>query len=93
MRLQLSDSDDSNGVKLWAIAEDGLRRRWFKWYEDKGTAILDAEKMRLVEDTQISHSGSRYVLDVHRKLCRQLDMTEEVLNTHWHSAAPAVEKS
>ena len=90
MHLQLSDSDDSKGVKLWAIAEDGTRRRWFKWYEDNGMAILDAENMRLVEDTQVSHSGSRYALNVHRKLYRELDMAEKVLNTHWHSAVPAV---
>jgi hypothetical protein len=88
--LQLSDSDDSKGVKLWAIAEDGSCRRWFKWYEYNGMAMTDAENMLLVEDTQISHSGSRYALNVHRRLYRQLDMAEEVLNTHWHSAAPAV---
>jgi hypothetical protein len=90
VRLQLSDSDDSNGVKLWAIAEDGSGRRWFKWYENEGIAIYDAENMRLVEETQVSQSGSRYALNVHRKLYGQLEMAEEVLNTHWHSAAPTV---
>jgi hypothetical protein len=92
VRLQLSDSDDRNGVRLWAIAEDGTGRRWFKWYAEKGMAIIDAENMSLVEDTQMSHSGSRYALNVHRKLYRELDMGEEVLNTHWHSAAPAVQE-
>jgi hypothetical protein len=90
VRLHLSDSDDSNGVKLWAVAEDGSGRRWFKWYENDGIAMCDAENMRLVEETQVSHSGSRYSLNVHRKLYGQLEMAEEVLNTHWHSATPAV---
>jgi len=48
VRLQLSDGEGSSGIKLWAIAEDGSGRRWFKWYENNGTAILDAESMRLV---------------------------------------------
>ena len=90
VRLQLRDSDDSNGVKLWAIAEDGSGRRWFKWYENDGIAIRDAENMRLVEETQVSQSGSRYALNVHRKLYTQVEMAEEVLATHWHSSAPAV---
>ena len=90
MRLQLSDSDDSDGVKLWAIAEDGSGRRWFKWYENEGTASWDAENMRLVEEVQVSPSGSRYSQNIRRKLYVQLEMAEEVLNTHWQRAAPTV---
>ena len=90
MRLQLSDSDDSNGVKLWAVAEDGSGRRWFKWYENEGTTSWDAANMRLVEETQVSPSGSRYSRNVHRKLYGQLEMAEEVLDTHWHAATPTV---
>jgi hypothetical protein len=90
VRLQLSNSNDSNGVKLWVIAEDGSYRRWFKWYENEGIAICDAENMCLVEDTQVSYSGSRYALNIHKRLYSELEMTEEVLNAHWHSAAPVV---
>src|SRR5690348_3361863 len=90
VRLQLRDSDDSNGVKLWAFAEDGSGRRWFKWYENEGIAISDAENMRLVEETQVSHSGSRYALNIRRKLYCQTGMTEEILTMYWHLAAPVV---
>ncbi|MBB6145557.1 hypothetical protein HNQ77_003518 [Silvibacterium bohemicum] len=90
VRLQLLNSEDSNGVKLWTIAEDGSGRRWFKRYENADIAIGDAEKMGLVEDTQVSNSGSRYALNVRRKLYSRLEMAEEALAIHWHSAAPAV---
>ncbi len=84
VRLQQTASDDSNGVKLWAIAQDGSDRRWFKWYENGGVAIIDAENMDLIEDTQFSSSGSRYASNIHRKLFDEVEIADEVLNEHWH---------
>lgn len=84
--LELIDSDDSNGVKLWAIAQDSSGRRWFKWYENKGTAIIDAENMGLIEDKKFSSSESRHAQNIHRKLFDEVEIADEVLNEHWHSS-------
>lgn len=84
VRLNLIDSDDSNGVKLWAIAQDGSGRRWFKRYENAGTAIIDSENMRLIEDKKFSSSESRYAQNIHLKLFDEVEIADEVLNEHWH---------
>lgn len=86
VRLQLIEGDDSNGVKLWAIAQDGSGRRWFKRYEDKGTAIIDAENMRLIEDKKFSSSESRYSMNIRLELFAEVEIADEVLNEHWHSS-------
>jgi len=88
VRLELLNSEDSSGVKLWVRALDGSDRAWFKWYENEQVAIIDAETMRLVETPVItSPSESRYVLNVHRKLLPETEIGEEVLETHWHGTS------
>jgi hypothetical protein len=32
--VQLLPSDDSPGAKLWARAQDGSGRAWFRWYKN-----------------------------------------------------------
>jgi hypothetical protein len=88
VRLELLDSDDDRGVKLWVRALDGSDRVWFKWYENRQIAIIDAENMRLVETpVLVSPSENRYVLNVHRKLLLETEISEEVLETHWHRSS------
>ncbi len=88
VRLQLLDDEGGNGVRLWAIAQDGSSRRWFKWYENKGTVGMDAVDMRLVEEVQHTPGATRHSLDVRRKLYEEVGIDEQVLNNLWHSAAP-----
>lgn len=83
VRLQLMDSEASYGVRLWAIALDGSNRSWFKWYENQGTAMIDAEHMRLAE-TVSTPSEQRHSVFVYRRLLPETEIEEDVLNTHWH---------
>jgi LPS sulfotransferase NodH len=88
VRLQLLDSDDAKGVKLWIIALDGSNRAWYKWFENAGIAMIDAENMRLVETpVKVTPSADRYALDVKRRLLPETEIDEDVLETHWIGAA------
>lgn len=88
VRLLLLDSDDDNGVKIWALASDGSNRAWYKWYEDKATAMIDTEKMRLIETpVQRSPTASRYALTPFWTLLHETTLEEKMLDGYWRQAS------
>lgn len=88
VRLHLLDSDDGNGVKLWALPSDGSGRAWYKWYEDEATAMMDAENMLLLE-TPVQHSptASQYALTHRQILLDEATMQETMLDAYWKRAS------
>jgi len=87
--LRLLDSE-GNGVKLWVCALDGSDRAWFKWYENRLVAGIDAENMQLIDTpVETSLSEKRYALNIRRRLLSETQINDEVLDKQWHKGDPA----
>lgn len=84
VRLHTEDDESGRGYRLWASAEDGTKRRWFKWYENDSTAGVDAEAMGLIDDAQVLDSGDRLSRTIRRRLLKEAEIEEEILERFWH---------
>jgi hypothetical protein len=85
VRLLTEQDPSGNGIRIYARAQDGTGRVWFKWYENEATLSADAEDMQLIADKRIV--GARgLTATVQRRLLDQADVDDLVLDADWHKA-------
>jgi hypothetical protein len=84
--VQLLRSNDPPGAKLWARAQDGSGRVWFRWYKNAATG-----KIRLATGSEVR--SAQYSLGVVYTKTERAKIEDVDLAKYWTPAAPPEEGS